>query len=240
VARFRFWIHGDLLLRYDGEMAGFPRGAALGPDGRWRPYEGPDRNVWRGSDYGQEVSARQAGRFLVAHGHDVALLEGGELHPVAQWPQARTVINVALTRKSVAMGDDAFAPHDWSFQVNSITMLGELVQIILATSYLSTTGTPGTWIVETASRPASPLAVITYPRSGERWLADPAQYLIQMRDIYDAATETAALHVGHPFTHDPDAVFAQMTARVGGPVPRHEFTGNTAAREQPPRPRPPW
>ena len=236
----RFWIHNDLLLRYDGEMTGFPRGAALGPDGRWRPHEGPDRNIWRGSDYGDEVSAGQAREFLVAHGHDGALLEGGELHPVAQWPQARTVINVALTRKSVAMGDDAHAPHDWSFQVNSITMLGELVQIILADSYLASTGTPGTWVLETVSRPASPLAVITYPRAGERWLVDPAQYLIQMPDIYDAAAEKVSLHVGHPFTHDAGTVVAPLAARVGGPVPSYEFTGNTAAREQPSRPEPPW
>jgi hypothetical protein len=108
----------------------------------------------------------------VDRGHDVALLEGGELHPVAQWPQARTVI--------------------------------------------------------------------TYPRAGERWLADPAQYLIRMPDIYDAATERVSLHVGHPFTHDPDTVFAQLVARAGGPVPSYEFTGNPAAREQPPRPKPPW
>jgi len=167
VARFRFWIHNDLLLRYDGEMTGFPRGAALGPDGRWRP-------------------------------------------------------------------------HDWSFQVNSITMLGELVQIILADSYLASTGTPGTWVLETVSRPASPLAVITYPRAGEHWLVDPAQYLIQMPAIYDAAAEKVSLHVGHPFTHDPGTVVAQLAARVGGPVPSYEFTGNTAAREQPSRPEPPW
>ena len=118
-------------------------------------------------------------------------------------------------------------------------MLGELVQIILATSYLSTTGTPGTWILETASRPASPLAVITYPRSRERWLADPAQYLIQVRDIYNAATETATLHAGHPFTHDPDAVFAQMTRRSTDPSPgtsSPETPRRASSRRDPGRP----
>jgi hypothetical protein len=39
MTRFRYWVDGDRLLRYDGEMAGFPRGAILRPDGGPNPAQ---------------------------------------------------------------------------------------------------------------------------------------------------------------------------------------------------------
>ena len=56
------------------------------------------------------------------------------------------VTGVRLTRQSVAMGDDAWAPHDWQFTVAPGTTLGELVQIAIDDRYLATisgSGRPG-------------------------------------------------------------------------------------------------
>jgi hypothetical protein len=67
------------LLRYDREPR-HPRnlgGAALYADGRWRPDERPERNVWLGSDYGDEVPPARARRIAAAWGHpaDVVVSE---------------------------------------------------------------------------------------------------------------------------------------------------------------------
>ncbi|MGL5818787.1 MAG: hypothetical protein ACRCYR_14565 [Phycicoccus sp.] len=66
------------LLRFDGAPDAIGRrGAVLCWDGRWRWSESPERNVWRGSDYGEPVSPKQARRIAVGFGHpaDVVVAE---------------------------------------------------------------------------------------------------------------------------------------------------------------------
>jgi len=241
MARFRYWLDGDQLLRYDSELVGFPRGAVLHSDGHWRPSECPDRNVWRGSDYGDEVSADAAAAFVTDHGFDLGVLASQELRPVSHWPQALTVMTVMLTRDSVAMGDDTYAPHEWSFPVNTITTLAELIEIIYSEPYLQGASTgPSTWYVQTPKPHPRPLAVLTRQRDRERWLTNPDQYVIQMPDVYDAATEQARLHVRHPFDNDAGRVFADLRRRLCTAIPAYRAHPNPAQRTQPARPRPPW
>ncbi|MGL5930258.1 MAG: hypothetical protein ACRCY8_15100 [Dermatophilaceae bacterium] len=65
------------LLRFDRDALSGRAGAVLCWDGRWRWSESPERNVWRGSDYGEPVSARQARRIAAEFGHpaDVVVAE---------------------------------------------------------------------------------------------------------------------------------------------------------------------
>ena len=47
------------------------------------------------------------------------------------------MISVRLTRDSVAMSDDVWAPHEWQVPVQPGTTLGELIQITIDEHYLA-------------------------------------------------------------------------------------------------------
>jgi hypothetical protein len=47
------------------------------------------------------------------------------------------VVGVRLTRDSVALSDDVWAPHEWQFPVQEGTTLGELIQIAIDEHYLA-------------------------------------------------------------------------------------------------------
>lgn len=65
-----------VLLRYDREGYGFPRGAYLNAvTGCWRPSESPDRNVWRGSDYGEPISRTEAEAIVAEFGYPPGVLD---------------------------------------------------------------------------------------------------------------------------------------------------------------------
>lgn len=86
------------------------------------------------------------------------------------------MIGVRLTRQSVAMSDDAWAPHEWEFTVAPGTTLAELVQIAIDDHYLATiSGGRATWVVE-ADR--LPLAVVAQQWREPRWLTDPNRPLV--------------------------------------------------------------
>ena len=77
---------GDLptwLSRFDcgGELGG-EGGSILGHDGCWRWSGGPERNVYRGSDDGYPVTAKEARQIIVQLGHAVDVLE----EPDVDWP----------------------------------------------------------------------------------------------------------------------------------------------------------
>ncbi|MEV6772958.1 hypothetical protein AB0N05_30415 [Nocardia sp. NPDC051030] len=69
------------LIRYDLQAGGGPSGARLDRDGRWYADERPERNVWRGSDYGDSVPPEQACEIAVALGHDPAVMNDFTVHP---------------------------------------------------------------------------------------------------------------------------------------------------------------
>jgi hypothetical protein len=57
--RWMYWSWGNRLLRYGHAARGFPRGAWLARDDTWQPSELPERNLWLGSDYGDEITAAE-------------------------------------------------------------------------------------------------------------------------------------------------------------------------------------
>ena len=88
---------------------------------------------------------------------------------------------VRLTRQSVAMSDDAWAPHEWEFTDASDTKLADLIQIAIDDHYLATiSGGRATWVVE-ASR--LPLAVVAQQWREPRWLTDPNRPLTAVAGV---------------------------------------------------------
>jgi hypothetical protein len=222
----------------DTEASWFPSGAFLGTDGRWRPHEGPDRNRWRGSDYGDEISPREAASVVADLGLAADVLTDPQLGPSRMWPQAPTRIEAEFERRSVAMGDDAWAPHTWAFPIDTLTMLGELAQIAIEGDYLaSISGGQASWVLQTA-RSGRPLAVVAQQWEVPRWLVDPAAYVIQVADIYDEQLERAHLYFEYRVQADPDDVFQQVMAQHGGREHGNVFT--PSRRAQPERPVAPW
>lgn len=222
----------------DTEATWFPQGAILGSDGRWRPYEGPDRNHWRGSDYGDEISAPDVAHMVDELGLAVETLTDPRLAPTALWPQAPTHIKISFERRSVAMGDDAWSPHTWTFQIDTLTTLGELAEIAIEGHYLaSISGGRASWVLQNA-RGGRQLAVVAQQWSAPRWLVDPAAYVIRVRDIYIADREEARLYFEYRVQADPDTLFQTLLTENG--TREYDNTFKRSHRAQPERPHAPW
>jgi hypothetical protein len=238
VSRYRYWVYSGTLLRMDPDAAWFPQGACLGRDGRWRPDESPDRNHWRGSDCGDEVSEQEAEDVVAKLGLAAGTLTDPRLAPSPLWPQAPTRIGVTFERRSVAMGDDSWAPHTWTFEIDTLTMLGELARIAIDGHYLaSISGGQASWVLQTA-RGGRPLAVVAQQWQVPRWLADPADYVIRIRDVYAADRAEARLYFEYRVQADPGALFEKLLAEHDA----HEYDNTFAPsrRDQPERPSAPW
>ncbi|MET3806807.1 hypothetical protein ABIB25_003827 [Nakamurella sp. UYEF19] len=142
-------------------------------------------------------------------------------------------IRVSITRHSVAMGDDTWAPHTWAFEINTSTTLGELAQIAIDGHYLaSIVSGRASWVMQAAGGRA--LAVLAQQWSVPRWLADPAIVVIHIPDAYDAGRGQADLHFDYRAQVDPAELFRSLMDPQGG----REF-GNVFApsrRAQPHRP----
>ena|SRR5687768_2705340 len=83
---------------------------------------------------------------------------------------ALTRMPVLIWRDSVAMGDDADAPHEWAMPLAGDPSIGAVVAAMLDSRYLaSITGGQATWIIE-GNRP---LAVVAQQWAVPRWLAAP-------------------------------------------------------------------
>lgn len=238
MSRYRYWAYGGTLLRMDTEANWFPQGAILGGDGRWRPHEGPDRNHWRGSDHGDEISAPEAAHVVDKLGLAAETLTDPSLAPTPLWPQAPTHIGATFERQSVAMGDDAWSPHTWTFQIDTLTTLGELADIAVEGHYLaSIAGGKASWVLHTA-RGGRPLAVVAQQWSAPRWLADPAAYAIRIGDIYVADREEAHLYFEYRAQTDPDTLFESLLTENN--TREYDNTFQPSRRPQPERPTAPW
>jgi hypothetical protein len=237
VSRYRYWTSQGTLLRMDVEATWFPQGARLGGDGRWRPDEGPDRNRWRGSDCGDEIAARDAAAIIAEWGLPAGTLTDPRLAPSPLWPQAPTRIGVRFERRSVAMGDDTRAPHTWTFEIDTLTMLGELAQLAVEDHYLANiSGGRATWVLQTAPRGGRPLAVLAQQWPAPRWLTDPAAYVIRLRDVYRGDREEACLYLDYRAQADPD----DLTRTLLGGAREYDNTFDRCRRTQPDRPAAPW
>lgn len=231
--RYRFWAYSDRLLRQDLQAESVPTAAFLGEDGRWRPHEGPGRRRWRRSDGGDEISVEEAVRIVGELGLPVEALTDPRLAPTPLWPQAPTRIGVIFKRSSVAYGDDTWAPHTWAFDVDTLTMWGELAEIAINARYLAAiSGGRASWVMQNTGGRA--LAVFAQQWSVPRWMVDPATYVIQTPDAYDDARERAQLHFDYRKQIDPDALFQSLIGLEGG----REFDNVFArsGRAQPERP----
>lgn len=238
MSEYRYWAYNGTLLRMAPDAPWFPRGALLGRDGRWRPHEGPDLNQWRGEDYGDEISADEATHVVGELGLAHDILTDPRLSPISLWPQASTHIGARFERRSVAMGDDAWAPHTWTFQIDTLTMLGELAQIAVDGHYLaSISGGKASWVLKNA-RSGRPLAVVAQQWSIPRWLVDPAAYVIRIGDVYVADREEARLYFEYRTQADPDELFQKLLA--DNDAREYDNTFEPSRRAQPERPTAPW
>lgn len=119
-------------------------------------------------------------------------------------------MSVVIWRDSVAMGDDADAPHEWAAPVAADASIGAVVAAMLRASYLaSIAGGHATWIVEGVE----PLAVVAQQWSVPRWLVPPE---------LPAATlarpdQRPGLQIRYWCQVDPNRVFACL--RTGAPLP---------------------
>ncbi|MEV0644906.1 hypothetical protein AB0I28_06545 [Phytomonospora sp. NPDC050363] len=105
-------------------------------------------------------------------------------------------MGIELTRDSVAMGDDSRAPH---LEIIEGATIGEVVETILSMPYLAyISGGKATWVVAAAGRP---LAVVAEQWSEARYLVAP-----------ETAWEWKYVHVHFHGAHDPDEVFAELSA----------------------------
>src|SRR4030095_9517721 len=100
-----------------------------------------------------------------------------------------------MTRESVAMSDDVWAPHEWQFPVQPGTTLGELIQIAIDEHYLANvTGGRAAWVAEVGPRPATLLAVVAQQWLQPGWLVDPTQSLVDVPGAYDSERQRMELH----------------------------------------------
>ena len=151
------------------------------------------------------------------------------------------MISVCLTRESVAMSDDVWAPHEWQFLVHPRTTLGELIQIAIDEHYLANiAGGRAAWVAEAGTRPATLLAVVAqqWPQAG--WLADPTQSLVEVPGAYHSERQRAELYFRYHRQRDPQDLLDELAARTGGGAGQRPGFEIVDRHEQPPRPEAPW
>ena len=73
------------------------------------------------------------------------------------------VVRLQLSRSSVCMADDAYAPHEADIEFGDEVSLVEIIERLRRQKYLPTIGPDATWLVS-AGRDGRPLAVVS-----ERW-----------------------------------------------------------------------
>jgi hypothetical protein len=115
-------------------------------------------------------------------------------------------MELKLTRRSVAAGDDVDAPHKHSFRVPSGSTLAELLDIVLRSGYLaSISGGKATWSVHAGARPGkSALAVVAQEWDAPKFIA-PAGTRYEVRSL--------SLYFEYHAQRPPEEVFA-MLARL--------------------------
>lgn len=109
-------------------------------------------------------------------------------------------MRIDVTRDSVAMGDDADAPHRRYVDLADRASLGDAVAAVLALAYLARIhGGKATWLVvaEGVVR-----AVVAQQWAAPRWLTDPR------------APSPAAIHFRYRAQCDPAKVYAEYPRRV--------------------------
>ncbi|WP_394821784.1 hypothetical protein [Pendulispora albinea] len=109
-------------------------------------------------------------------------------------------MQIEITRDSVAMGDDADAPHREVLEVSDGATLADAVAEVLRRPYLARIrGGKATWLIV---RAPAVLAVVAEQWSAPRWLDDPQ------------APAPSSLHFRYLAQRDPDQVYASFSASM--------------------------
>lgn len=140
------------------------------------------------------------GRPLGAVGTDVARdLTAAHRESDARRTRATLcAVRLELTRDSVAMGDDADAPHSQTLDLADNVSLSDAVAAVLALPYLAhIRGGKATWLVVVGR---ATKAVVAQQWATPRWLTDPR------------APAPAAIHFRYLQQRDPDEVYTEMDA----------------------------
>ncbi|RLV04552.1 hypothetical protein CTZ27_11595 [Streptomyces griseocarneus] len=115
-------------------------------------------------------------------------------------------MKVHLTRDSVAMGDDADAPHADTRDLPDDISLREAVASVIKSGYLAPiAGGKATWILTSAG---DPIAVVAQQWEGPRLLASgdstPASFAADHRVVH--------WHFRYLAQRDPEAVYEELKA----------------------------
>ena len=111
-------------------------------------------------------------------------------------------MKIQLTRESVAMGDDADAPHEIEFTIRDNATVAEIIEIVFQERYLAQIGGGrATWSV--VSR--IPVAVLAQQWASPKLLMPPAQF-----SELDFSANALRLHCAYHTQEDPDLKFEQL------------------------------
>ncbi|MEK2474070.1 hypothetical protein [Streptomyces noursei] len=115
-------------------------------------------------------------------------------------------MRVHLTRGSVAMGDDAYAPHTETMDLPDEMPLREAVTSVIKSGYLAhIVGGQATWILTSAD---DSIAVVAQQWKGPRLLTpgDPALASLAIDD------RVVRWHFDYLAQRDPEAVYEELRA----------------------------
>ena len=111
-------------------------------------------------------------------------------------------MKILLTRESVAMGDDADAPHHREMTVADDTSLQAIIKVILQSRYLATIGGgKATWTVMSRI----PIAIVA-----QQW-AEP-KILRPVASLYSLnfSDNVLFMHFDYRIQQDPDLVYVEF------------------------------
>jgi hypothetical protein len=149
-------------------------------------------------------------RYRVEHSAGLAAildLLNSQLVPLRRDVGCRSM-RLRLTRGSVAMGDDADAPHEQERDFPADMTIRDVVEAVVAGGYLaSVQGDRATWVVRTGS--GTPLAVVA-----QQWGPEPRMLGGGHGSLGSlvAADGSVRLHFAYLAPRDPDAVHRELSA----------------------------
>ena len=119
-------------------------------------------------------------------------------------------MSVVIWRDSVAMGDDADAPHEWLLPAAEGVTIGAVVDTMLRSAYLAqVAGGRATWIVEGVR----PLAVVAQQWAAPRWLVSSEVAVAEL----GRPGGRPDFHVRYWGQVDPERVYGCL--QTGAPLP---------------------
>ena len=111
-------------------------------------------------------------------------------------------MKILLTRESVAMGDDADAPHNGEMTVADATSLQAIIKVIIQSNYLAAIGGgKATWIVMSRI----PLAIVAQQWAEPKMLT-PVPSLTRL----NFSDNVLSMHFDYRSQRDPDLIYEEF------------------------------